>query len=105
MAAELMQQLGFDFVLVTAGRYKAHRAHVRICGNFRRAAHGRQFRRILHQAHRVEFGAHVANGRWRALAAAAFGAHLVQCGGDALVPARVVAEGKPQRRLVGDQFR
>ena len=99
-----MQQFGLDFVFETSRRDKAHGAHMGARRNFGGAAHGGKLGAVLDQAHDIEFGTYIADRRRRALAAAALGADLVQRGGDATIPAAIVADGEPQRRLVGKQF-
>jgi hypothetical protein len=73
-------------------------------GNLRGTPHDGELGGVLDQAHRVEFGAHVADRRRRALAAARLSPRTLfrrwRCGR----PSRIVADRKPQRRLVGEQL-
>ena len=104
-APELVQQLGFDLVLVASRARRLHRAPVRAGGDARRAPHHRELVRVLDQAHVVDQSAHVVHAIGGRDACARAGAHSVQPVHRPRIPVRVGAEGVEQRRRVLQQLR
>ncbi len=105
VAAEFMQQLGFDLILELIGTGELHRALVRARGYRCGAAHDVQFVFIFEQAHLIEQRAHVANFVGSADAAADFFLYCAAQLEEALIPCRIATQGIKKRGLVAHQFR
>ena len=103
-AAELVRELGFEFVFGHARAAMAHRARVAGAADRGGAAHRTDLAAVLDQTHAVEYGAQVADLARCALAGATLCTHGVQGGGDARIPFTVVAERMPQRAAIGDEL-
>ena len=102
-AAEFIQQLGLDLVLVASGPHGLHGPAVRRGGDARRAPHDRLLVRVLHHAHVVDQRAHVLDSVRRGDTGAHPGAHRVQPLHGARVPFRVVADRVIERGLILEQ--
>ncbi len=104
MAAEFVQQFGFDFVFGQAGARCAHGPRVRARRNLRRAAHGRDFALVLEQAHFVQHGEQVVELGRRADAGTLAPAHGIEPGLHLRLQLGVASNAVEQRRHVGQQF-
>ncbi len=104
LAAEFVNQVGFEFVFVAASGRSLHRPPVGVDRDGCRATHQRQFVAILDQAHVIQGGTQIVDHRRCTLAGPTLRPHGSECRGDTVVAVGIETDRMPQRRLVGEQF-
>ncbi|MCY1291369.1 hypothetical protein D9M70_405550 [compost metagenome] len=105
VAAELIEQLGFEVVFAQARARGLHRAHMGPGGDFARAAHDGQFARVLEQPHLVKHRADIDRHRRRGHAGTALHAHGVEPAAHLHVGAGRLGQRVSDLRAVGQQRR
>ncbi len=105
VAAEFVEQLGFQVVLAQPFTRRAHGAHMGLGRDLGGAAHGDNLAGVLEQAHLVEDGADVDRRRWRGHAGTALHAHRFQPAPHLHVGAGVGGQRVGHHGVVGQQRR